>query len=222
MIGWRPTGRRTPPYFKYEIAASKGMSNATDGSDRGSDRGARRSAAETGGSGGTTGSDRLDERLRAVERALTGSDATVADIGDGAAAAAEREALESRVSDLESRVEELEAATQAIRGYVGSIRAVNREVERRADLALARASRDGDGAPHTEVASETPSGDADPGGGVPGDAVPSEDALDAALPATDAGRTAASATTDAGGENESDAADGSWRDEALNRLRESL
>ncbi|MFO8115816.1 MAG: hypothetical protein R6U01_10750 [Halorubrum sp.] len=196
------------------------MSNATNESDRRSDRGARLSAADAGGSDGINDADRLDERLRAVERALTGSDATVAEIGDDAAAAAEREALESRVSDLESRVEELEAATQAIRGYVGSIRAVNREVERRADLALARASCDGDGAPHTEVESETASDGA--GGGVPADAVPSEHALDAALPAADAGRTAASATTDAGGASESGAADGSWRDEALNRLRESL
>jgi|AntRauTorcE11897_2_1112592.scaffolds.fasta_scaffold00070_42 hypothetical protein len=197
------------------------MSNSTDESDLRSDRGARPSAPEIDGSDGTDGADRLGERLRAVERALTGSDASVADIGDDAAAAAERDALESRVSDLESRVEELEAATQAVRGYVGSIRTVNREVERRADLALARASRDEDGAVDADVASESVPDDAD-GAGVPADAVPSEDALDAALPATDAGRTAASATTDAGGTGESGAANGSWRDEALDRLRESL
>ena len=84
--------------------------------------------------------DRIHERLRAVERALTDDDRTVTDLPDDATAAAERETLDDRLSDVEARVEELEAATQAVRGYVGAIRAVNREVERRADLALARAT----------------------------------------------------------------------------------
>ena len=88
----------------------------------------------------TTDADRIHERLRAVERALTGDDRSIADLHGDAAAATERETLDDRLSDLETRVEELEAATQAVRGYVGSIRAVNREVERRADLALARAT----------------------------------------------------------------------------------
>jgi len=61
----------------------------------------------------TTGSK---NGFRAVERALTGTDDAVADIGDGAAATAEREELSTRLDDLEARVEELEAATQAIRG----------------------------------------------------------------------------------------------------------
>ncbi|WP_418281234.1 DUF7310 family coiled-coil domain-containing protein [Halorubrum sp. DTA98] len=87
-----------------------------------------------------TDADRIHERLRAVERALTGDDRPAADLSDDATAAAEREALDDRLSDIEARVEELEAATQALRGYVGSIRAVNREVERRADLALATAT----------------------------------------------------------------------------------
>jgi len=190
------------------------MSNATDGRSRASGRGegptaeADETAGARGSSDGSSG-DRVEERLSAVERALTGSDAAVADLGDGAAAAAEREALESRVAELESRVEELEAATQAIRGYVGSIRAVNREVERRADLALARASR-GEGA-----GAETGhrSGDA------PVDAVPSEDALDAAVPSDAADRNGEQGRGDA---RRSDDADGSWRDEALDRLRESL
>jgi hypothetical protein len=36
-------------------------------------------------------------------------------------------------------VSELEAATQALRGYVGNVRAVNRDIEQRADTALAKA-----------------------------------------------------------------------------------
>ena len=51
------------------------------------------------------------------------------------------EALEARLADAESRLDDLAAATQALRGYVGGVRAVNREVERRADAALAAVER---------------------------------------------------------------------------------
>jgi hypothetical protein len=47
--------------------------------------------------------------------------------------------LERRVADLEATVEELEAGVQAVRGYAGNVRAVNRDVERRASAALAKA-----------------------------------------------------------------------------------
>ncbi len=68
--------------------------------------------------------DSLSRRLDAVERALS-----------------EEEPLEraDRLDDLETRVAELEAAVQAIRGYVGEVRAVNEDVERRADRALRKA-----------------------------------------------------------------------------------
>jgi uncharacterized coiled-coil protein SlyX len=68
--------------------------------------------------------DSIDRRLAAVERAL-----------------AEDQPLErtDRLDDLEGRVAELEAAVQALRGYVGSVRAVNEEVERRADRAFRKA-----------------------------------------------------------------------------------
>ena len=205
------------------------MSNLTDEDERRADREARSTADGTGGPAGRGDADRFEDRLRAVERALTGSDATVADLGDEATAAAEREALESRVDDLESRVEELEAATQAVRGYVGSVRAVNREVERRADLALARASRAGDEAVDATGEPRDADGeegiDAD-GSGSPdrgrGDAVPSESAHDAAVPTGDDRRTPAPTTVDAEGAGARDDADGSWRTEALDRLRESL
>ena len=76
----------------------------------------------------STGTDHdretLDRRLEAVERALS-----------------EEEPLEraDRLDDVESRVAELEAAVQALRGYVGSVRAVNEEIELRADRALRKA-----------------------------------------------------------------------------------
>ena len=47
--------------------------------------------------------------------------------------------LAAEIESLESRVAELEAATEALRGYAGSVRSVNRAVERRADRALATA-----------------------------------------------------------------------------------
>lgn len=67
----------------------------------------------------------LKRRLAAVERAL-----------------AEDEPIEraSRLDDLEARIAELEAAVQALRGYVGAVRAVNEDVEQRADVALRKAS----------------------------------------------------------------------------------
>ncbi|WP_119817276.1 DUF7310 family coiled-coil domain-containing protein [Halalkaliarchaeum desulfuricum] len=49
--------------------------------------------------------------------------------------------IADEIAKLESRVAELEAATEALRGYAGSVRSVDREVERRADLALATAER---------------------------------------------------------------------------------
>lgn len=182
--------------------------------------------ARTGGEAeaeATTGAneadDRIEARLSAVERAVTGSDASPADAAAEAAATAERERLESRLDDLEERVAELEAATQAVRGYAGAVRAVNREVERRADLALARATEAGRGSDR-----DGGSGAPDRGarnGDDPDSAVPSESALDAALPddrPTSGARAGNSERGGSGGEGD----DGAWAADALDRLRESL
>ena len=115
--------------------------------------------------------------------------------------------VDARLDDLEARVAELESATQAIRGYAGAIRAVNREVERRADLALARATEAG-----RDSESDGPGPAASEGG------VPSESALDAALPddrPTTGPRTG-------GDGNDEDGDGGAWAADALDRLRESL
>jgi len=83
--------------------------------------------------------DALAERLDAVERALTDEDLAVADLGDAAELTREVESLSARLDDVEDRLDDLDAATQALRGYVGNVRAVNGEVERRADAALSKA-----------------------------------------------------------------------------------
>jgi len=97
----------------------------------------------------------LEKRLRAVERAITETDRDLTDLADAAERAERLESLENRCERLEARVEELNAALEAVRGYVGAVRAVNREVERRADAALA-ATRSGDHPDRTGSATGSP------------------------------------------------------------------
>lgn len=84
-------------------------------------------------------SEALDERLRAVERALTDADRELPDLRNSAELTGRTEELAERVDALEARIDELDAAVQAVRGYVGNVRAVNEAVEQRADAALAKA-----------------------------------------------------------------------------------
>jgi len=101
--------------------------------------------------------DSLARRVDAIERAVgaTSADGTPAAPTDPAPTAtdleARIEAVEDRLEAVESRLDDLDGAVQAVRGYAGAVRAVNQSVERRADLALAKAERrssvDADGAP---------------------------------------------------------------------------
>lgn len=98
-------------------------------------------------------SDDLADRLDALEHAVADDPvehvdggAETADLSGEAARSENVHRLERRVTDLEATVEELEAtaeeleaAVQAVRGYAGNVRAVNRDVERRASAALAKA-----------------------------------------------------------------------------------
>lgn len=59
----------------------------------------------------------------------------------GSASQQAPDADESDLAALRDRVDELDAAVQAIRGLLGEVRTVDRDVERRADLALARTDR---------------------------------------------------------------------------------
>ncbi|WP_227131904.1 DUF7310 family coiled-coil domain-containing protein [Halorubellus salinus] len=80
------------------------------------------------------------DRLAAVDDALVDESSE----DDGASGQASGEAGDGAPSDAEvaalaDRVAELEAAVQALRGYAGSVRAVNDRVEERADAAVATA-----------------------------------------------------------------------------------
>jgi len=82
--------------------------------------------------------DTLEERLTAVERALTDGESDFETLAEAGEVASRLETVERRLDDLEEQVSELDAATQALRGYVGNVRSVNRDVERRAETALAK------------------------------------------------------------------------------------
>lgn len=84
-------------------------------------------------------SETLSERLDAVERALTEGEADLTDVRERAALSAELDRLDDRLDGIEARLDELDAAVEAVRGYAGNVRAVNRDVERRASAALAKA-----------------------------------------------------------------------------------
>jgi hypothetical protein len=83
--------------------------------------------------------DGFEERLATVERAVTDSEHDLSELAEAAESGERIDDLETELTALDDRVAELESATQALRGYVGNLRSVNREVERRADLALSTA-----------------------------------------------------------------------------------
>jgi uncharacterized coiled-coil protein SlyX len=103
-----------------------------------------RESAPTDSYSDTNTTDRLpalDARLTALERAVTDGESDLQTLADTATADARLDELEARTSEIETRLDELDAAVQALRGYAGGVRAVNREVERRADAALSAVDR---------------------------------------------------------------------------------
>ena len=83
--------------------------------------------------------DELEARIETLERAVTDGDHDLSELATESETRERVAALETEVGELADRVSELEAATQALRGYVGNVRAVNRDIEQRADTALAKA-----------------------------------------------------------------------------------
>jgi hypothetical protein len=84
-------------------------------------------------------SDDLRRRVAAVERAVTGGETDLAGVADAATLDARLTAVETRLDELTTRLDTLDAATQSLRGYLGGVDDVSADVERRADLALAKA-----------------------------------------------------------------------------------
>lgn len=82
--------------------------------------------------------DQLEARIEALERAVTEGDHDLSELAAEGEAQERLATVEAELGDLTERVAELEAATQALRGYVGNVRAVNRDIEQRADVALAK------------------------------------------------------------------------------------
>jgi chromosome segregation ATPase len=85
--------------------------------------------------------DSLEERVRAVERAVTDGETSVAALADAASVHERLADIESRLDALESRTDALDATVQSLHGYVGEIEAVNEDVARRADAARAAVER---------------------------------------------------------------------------------
>lgn len=83
--------------------------------------------------------DELEARIETLERAVTDGDHDLSELATESETRERVAALETEVGELADQVSELEAATQALRGYVGNVRAVNRDIEQRADAALAKA-----------------------------------------------------------------------------------
>lgn len=166
----------------------------------------------------------LSERLAAVERAVGVRESDPTDAGGTDHEATDPVALRRRLDELEARVDELDAATQAVRGYVGSVRAVNEEVERRADLALAVAREAADnGVADNDLAdSDVDDRSAEGTSPLPSDAdieraLPEDPAASAAVPGDRNGRGDRHDGDRAGGDGRTD--DGAT---VLDRLRESL
>jgi hypothetical protein len=82
--------------------------------------------------------DDLTDRVETLERAITGEEYDLSALSTDADALDRVSQLEERAEKIETQIEELEAVTQALRGYVGNIRAVNEDVENRAETALSK------------------------------------------------------------------------------------
>ncbi|WP_436934876.1 DUF7310 family coiled-coil domain-containing protein [Halovenus marina] len=82
--------------------------------------------------------DALEDRVDALERAVTDGDGDLSALAEAGEVTARLDAIETQIAEIERRVDELDGATQALRGYVGNIRSVNCDVEDRADAALSK------------------------------------------------------------------------------------
>lgn len=159
--------------------------------------------------------DRLEARLEAIERALTGGETAVVDLEDAAALRADLAEANEQLDDLDERVTELEAATQALRGYVGNVRQVNEEVERRADAALAKVESLEDRVADVEGGARARETD-------PGSVVPEPPGGSGSVEPPDSTGSSVSAGSPSRGKPGSDGAENDPLAELVERVRESL
>lgn len=83
----------------------------------------------------------VEERLAAVERALTDDEVEVAALSEAATVERRLDDVEDQLDRLEERIASVEAGVDAVRGHVGDERRAVDEVERTAATALATARR---------------------------------------------------------------------------------
>jgi len=82
--------------------------------------------------------DALMERIEALERTIADGEFDQ-ELSEPVELQQRLSAVESQLETVDAQLDDLEAATQALRGYVGNIRAVNEDIEQRANTALAKA-----------------------------------------------------------------------------------
>lgn len=85
--------------------------------------------------------ERIEQRLTAVERTVTGDDVDLSELERVAERIDELEAVEARLEDLSERVASLEAEVEALGGYAAEVESVNTDVERQAYAAFATVDR---------------------------------------------------------------------------------
>lgn len=85
--------------------------------------------------------ERIEQRLTAVERTVTGDDVDLSELGRLTEFIDELETVESQLDDLSERVASLEADVEALGGYASEVDSVNTDVERQAYAAFAAVDR---------------------------------------------------------------------------------
>ncbi|MFC6756487.1 MULTISPECIES: DUF7310 family coiled-coil domain-containing protein [Haloarcula] len=85
--------------------------------------------------------EQLEQRVEAVENAVTHGKTEFEDIKEVAELTAELESMAKKLEKMEQRLAAVEGATQSLEGYVGNVKSVNSETEKQADAAVAAVDR---------------------------------------------------------------------------------
>lgn len=85
--------------------------------------------------------ERIEQRLAAVERTVTGDDFDLEELRQLSEFVDELEAVRDRLDDLAERVADVEGDVEALGGYASEVESVNTDVERQAYAAYATVDR---------------------------------------------------------------------------------